>query len=118
MEKHVTVLGALYIAFNILGIMAAFIVFTVIVGGGLLSGDSEAIVITSIVGTVIAFFLSITSLPGIVGGFGLLKRKYWAKILVTILGCINLIHIPFGTVLGIYTLWVLLNKETEKEFVT
>ena len=48
MEKHVTVLGVLYIAFGALGILAAIIVFAAIVGGGILSKDSEAMAITAI----------------------------------------------------------------------
>lgn len=118
MEKHVNLLGILYIVFSILGILAAVIVFTAVVGGGVLSGDEEAIAVTSIVGTTIAFFLTITALPGLIGGFGLLKYKSWARILVIIIGCLNLINIPIGTCLGVYTLWVLLNKETEPLFLS
>ena len=33
-----------------------------------------------------------------------------------VLSAINLINIPFGTVLGIYGLWVLLTRETELLF--
>jgi hypothetical protein len=33
-----------------------------------------------------------------------------------VLGIINLVNIPFGTALGIYTIWVLTNKETEALF--
>jgi hypothetical protein len=116
MDDHITILGALYIAFDVLGIFAAIIVFTVIAGGGLLSGDPDAIAITSIVGSSIAFFLIVISIPGIIGGIGLLKRKNWARILVLILGFLNLINIPLGTVLGIYTFWVLMKEETAAIF--
>ena len=56
------------------------------------------------------------SAPGIIGGLGLMKKQSWARILVLVLGVINLINIPFGTALGIYTIWTLTNKETEKLF--
>ena len=118
MEKHITVLGVLYIAFSALGILAAIIVFTAVVGGGLISGDSEAMTITAIVGPTIAFFLILVSAPGIIGGIGLLKRRDWARILVLILGFLNLINIPFGTVLGVYTIWALLKDETVQHFST
>jgi hypothetical protein len=36
--------------------------------------------------------------------------------LTLILGCINLIKLPFGTALGIYTLWVLLPAQSEEEY--
>lgn len=112
MEKHITLVAAINIGFGVLGMFAALIVFTAIVGGGILSGDSEAMAITSVVGTVIAFFLALKSIPEIIGGVGLLKRKPWARILVLIIGCLDLLEIPIGTAIGIYTIWVLLNEET------
>ena len=117
MEKHVTVLGIIYIAFSALGLLAAVIVFMAIVGGGILSGDSEAMAITAIVGPAIAFFLFIVSAPGFIGGIFLLKWRPWARILILILGFLNLFFIPFGTILGIYTIWVLLKNETAQLFI-
>ena len=52
------------------------------------------------------------AVPSIAGGVGLLKGKFWARILVLILGIFNLIDFPIGTLIGIYTIWVLLNQET------
>ena len=112
MEKHVTALGVLYIVVNVMGLFAAFIVFWIIVGGGLISGDECAMTITAVVGSFIAGIMLFTSLPGIIGGIGLLNMKPWARILVLVLGFINLPGIPFGTALGIYTIWVLFKDET------
>ena len=116
MKNHITILGAAYIAFYVIGILSAGIVLTVLVGSGLLSGDEEAMMILSTIGSIIAYFLIITSLPGIIGGIGILKRQAWARILVLILGIMNLPGIPFGTALGGYTIWVLMNDEVTKEF--
>ncbi len=116
MEKHVTILGVLYIVFGALGILVAIVVSVAVVGGGLLSGEQETIAVTSIVGPIIAFFLILVSAPGIIGGIGLLNRQAWARILVLVLGFLKLINIPFGTILGIYTIWVLMKKETEQLF--
>lgn len=112
MEKHVTVLGILYIAFSALGLLLAIIIFTAVVGGGIISGDSEAMAITGIVGPAIALFFVLLSVPGLIGGIYLLKHRPWARILVLVLGFINLIEIPIGTALGIYTIWVLFKNET------
>lgn len=117
MEKHINLLGGLYIAFSIMGIFAGAVVFAVFVGSGLISGDTDAIAITSTVGTIIAVFLFIFALPELIGGIGLLKKKSWSRILVLVLGFLNLIKIPVGTALGIYTIWVLMKDETEKLFV-
>ena len=116
MEKHVTVLGILYIAFSALGLLLAVIVFAAVVGGGIISGDSEAMAITAIVGPAVAAFLLLLSIPGLIGGVYLLKRRPWARILGLVLGFLNLIEIPIGTALGIYTIWVLLKNETAALF--
>lgn len=53
---------------------------------------------------------------GIIAGWGLLDRQPWARMLAIVLGFINLVHMPFGTALGIYTLWVLLPAQSEQEY--
>jgi len=116
MEKHVQVLGILYIVFNILGVLLAGIIFWILIGSGLISGDREAIAIISIVAILISGFIFIISVPGIVGGIALLKYKPWSRILVLILGFLNLIDIPFGTALGIYSIWALMKNETVELF--
>lgn len=65
-----------------------------------------------IVGGVLIAFGAI----GIVAGWGLLTHQSWARMLAIVLGFLNLIHVPFGTALGIYTLWVLLPAESEREY--
>jgi hypothetical protein len=88
-----------------------------IVGAAAESGDAAvAIPIIGIAGTALVGFLLLLSLPGLITGFGLLKYQPWARILGLVLSALNLINIPFGTALGIYGLWVLLNKDTERLF--
>ena len=117
MGQHIKILGILYIAFSGLGLLGAVIVFTAVTGAGILSGDMEAMAITSIIASAVALFLLVLSLPGIIGGYGLLKKYSWARVLVLILGALNLLNVPFGTVLGVYSFWVLLNEEATKEFI-
>ena len=116
MENHVRILGVLYIIVSAFHLLIGFIVFIILFGAGLISSDVEALTITTIVGSVIAAIITITSLPGFVGGIGLLKHKNWARILVIILGFLNLLAIPIGTILGVYTIWVLLNNDVEQVF--
>jgi hypothetical protein len=56
------------------------------------------------------------ALPGLVAGFGLLAYKSWARILAIVLAALQLLGFPFGTIFGIYVLWVMLNKDTERLF--
>lgn len=40
-------------------------------------------------------------------GYSLLTRRPWGRVLAIVFAILSLIKIPFGTALGIYTLWVL-----------
>ncbi|MEO8216931.1 MAG: hypothetical protein ABI718_07605 [Acidobacteriota bacterium] len=116
MEKHVTILGIIYIAFGVLFLLAAAIVFVAVAGGGLISGDREAIAITSAVATVVSAFLVLFALPTMAAGIGVMRHRPWARVLALIIGVLNLLNIPFGTILGIYTIWVLMNDDTARIF--
>ena len=116
MKQHVTIVATLHIVFGLVKLLLAAIAFVAIVGGGLISGDPEAMAITGIVGPIVAFFLVALAIPGIVGGIGLLKGKSWARLLVLVLAVLNLLDFPLGTAISIYTIWVLLNSETSALF--
>ncbi len=123
MLTHVKVLGVLYLAVGICMLLGAlFLAMTMggvagIVGA---SADPEdaaiAVPILGIAGTALAAFFGIFSLPSLITGYGLLNYKPWARIVGIVLSAISLIIIPFGTIIGAYGLWVLLNKETERLF--
>jgi hypothetical protein len=122
---HVKVLGVLYIALSLFGLMAAlFLGLAVGTASGIvgLNADAKdaaiALPIIGIAGTMLVVFLVALSVPGLIVGIGLLKFHPWARILGIVLSVINLIHIPFGTIVGIYGLWVLFNKDTEKLFTS
>jgi len=116
MQKHITFLGALHIGLSILGLIIAVFIFSLLTTIGFISQDEDAMMVLSIIGVVIASFLLITAIPGIIGGIGLLKRKSWARILILILAAIDLLDIPLGTALAVYSFWVLLQDETAKIF--
>ena len=65
--------------------------------------------------TVGRIFL-ISGVIGLIAGWGLYERRSWARILAIILAFVNLVHPPFGTAIGVYTLWVLLPAESEVEY--
>jgi hypothetical protein len=49
-------------------------------------------------------------------GYGLLTRQPWGRTLAIIIAILSLFKIPFGTALGIYTLWVLVPAESALEY--
>jgi len=57
-----------------------------------------------------------SDLPGIVGGVWLLKHKTWARYMVLVLSVLALLNIPIGIAIGVYSIWVLVQDETEKLF--
>jgi hypothetical protein len=120
---HVKVLGVAYIALSTFGIVAALFISMIvgtasgIVGASADAGDAAiALPIIGLTGMMLVIFLLLISLPGLIAGIGLLRFKPWARILGIVVAVLNLIHIPFGTIVGIYALWVLFNKDTERLF--
>jgi len=114
MKQHVTVAAALNIGLGVLGVVLAIIAFTVLAGIGFLiaaSGDPDAMPILTFIAVIAAGFFLITSVPDIIGGIGLVKRQSWARILVLILSVLKLINIPLGTIVGVYSIWVLMQDE-------
>lgn len=123
MQTHVKVLGVLYLVVSACFLVGAlFLLLAMGSAAGIVGATAEpedaaiAIPVLGIAGTALAAFLGLFALPGLAAGYGLLMLKPWARILGIVLSAISLINIPFGTLVGIYGLWVLLNKDTERLF--
>jgi len=56
------------------------------------------------------------SSAAILTGYALLTRKPWGRVLGIVFGIFALLKIPFGTALGIYTLWVLAPQASGAEW--
>lgn len=116
MEKHINVVAALHIGYSIFGIIVGTLLFVILYFAGNLADDNEARFILNIVGNVIMVLFAIISLPGIIAGIGLFKRKEWARILTLIISVIDLFSFPIGTAVGIYSVWALIQPEVIQEF--
>jgi hypothetical protein len=66
--------------------------------------------------SVIGFAILAKAAVGFAAGWGLLQKEPWARVLTLVLAFISLFHVPFGTALGIYSLWVLLPAPSEEEY--
>jgi hypothetical protein len=122
MDTHVKVLAALQIAMGALGLLFAVILLVVFGGAASVvgaSGDSEAqfaVPIIGITGMVLVAVLVVLSVPGIITGIGLFGLRPWARIAGIVLSILELTMIPFGTLVGVYGLWVLFSHDTERLF--
>lgn len=121
MEQHIKILSVLFIIFGILGLLLA--VVTLVSGAGIaatiLSNENsqEGRAAATFMGgcfTVIAVLMGLMAIPSILAGWGLSKRKSWARILTLVLGFLSLPSIPVGTALGVYAIVIMFNDETKR----
>ena len=113
MKNHTQIVAALHIAMGVLSLLGAIAVFAVLgLAGGIVvsQGEREAGGIIGVVAVVLGGLLAVLAVPGIIGGWALFAGRSWGRPFVMVLGVIHLINIPFGTALGIYTLWALLRE--------
>lgn len=124
MEKHiklVAILNIVYRSFVIVGSIVLFVLAAVfgrimdfLERKGDLRADEvprEILDVLPFVFVVIGIVIALVSVVGIIGSVGLLKRQEWGRIMVLVVSFFNLMHVPLGTALGVYSIWVLLNDE-------
>lgn len=129
MEKHIQLVGILNIVYRSIAILGSLVLFVLAAGfatffeylirWGSVRSDEVPLEVLHIVPFILAMvgvFVFIVSVIGIIGAVGVLKKKEWGRILLLVISFFSLIRIPLGTLLGIYSIWVLLNGETIKAF--
>lgn len=116
MEKHINVVAALQIGLSIFNLLIAFLIFTVLklIVGFIDYQNGEFVL--SVIANVIAIVFIVVSIPGLLAGFGLYKRQEWARILTMVLSAIEIFNFPFGTAIGIYSIWALIQPENVAAF--
>src|ERR1700735_5525611 len=122
MAQHVKILGILHIIFGALGVlgaMAALLIFggvSALVAADHSSDSLAAIPILGVIGGFLFILIMALSLPGLIIGIGLVQFRPWTRFGAIVISGFDLLGFPFHTALGIYGLWVLLNRETELLF--
>jgi hypothetical protein len=125
MRDHIRILGILNIVMGALTALIGVILVVILAGtagliGAGLTGDYEngqvAAPILAFVGLCFGVFFLILALPSIIGGWGLMNLKPWARILMIVISILHLFNVPIGTALGVYGLWVLLSDEARRIF--
>jgi hypothetical protein len=120
LHMHVPIVGWLNIVANSIFLLLGICGFVLLAGIGVLaaadSGDAVAFPILGLIGTVGLLFFAVLALPGLLAGYGLLKRKKWGQILGVVVGVLGLLNIPVGTALGAYTLFVLFQNSANDYF--
>ena len=110
-ESHIQTVGILHLVHSGLLIIIGMFLFALLGGIGALSGDEDALLVLGIIGTVAVSLMFVIAVPGIVGGIALLRHARWSRIFMIVLSALKLIDIPFGTALGIYSIYALLRPD-------
>jgi hypothetical protein len=110
---HIRLLGILWLAISALRLIPGL--FLIAIAGSRIFPPDIPPFVQALLPAIGLCFLLVAGI-GIAIGWGLLARQSWARMLTIVFGAISLIDIPFGTALGIYTLWVLLPAESEEEY--
>src|SRR5262245_17170807 len=118
---HVDFLGVLFIVWGVLttligvstlalGIAAAAMIASRGSGGQFAAGVTVAAF------TTLAVMAMIWGVVHVVVGVPLRRRHPWARLVALMLGSVDLLLLPYGTALGVYALWVLLNEKSKALF--
>jgi hypothetical protein len=121
MEKHVDLLGMLYMIWGALSLLAGGALW--ILGAGALSivmtssvderAPEVAAALTALMFGLLGAVALAWGLLNIVAGRALRepRRRASTRIAALILASLDLFFVPFGTALGSYALWVLLHRQ-------
>jgi hypothetical protein len=121
-QRHVHTLAILWLVYSIFAILAWFMAIPFLGfifnhgGHGLYHGDFPFGMSMGWFVPIITAVVYIRSGFGLLVGIGLLRRDRWARPLALVVGILMLLKIPFGTALGIYTLWVLAPAQSGHEY--
>jgi O-antigen/teichoic acid export membrane protein len=117
MKKHVTLVSALQIGFSTIGLIGAIVIFFVFnFANSFVMDDEVANTVLRFLSVALPMAIGSVSAIGLIGGIGLLSYQEWARILVLIIAAIGCMNVPFGTIKGVYSIWVLMQDETIKLF--
>src|SRR5690349_10296611 len=115
---HVRLLGILCMAYAALEIVHG--IAAIIVAGFIFGPHGAAAGVPPFLRPLVVLggmFSIIKGAFGFPAGWGLLNRQAWARPMAIVVAVVSLFfNIPFGTALGVYTLWVLLPASSEDEY--
>jgi hypothetical protein len=96
-----------------LGIGAVAVIASAARGGG---GADVAAAVTAAAFTALAIIAMIWGAAHVVVGVPLRRHQPWTRLVALMLGAVDLLLLPYGTALGIYAIWILLNEDAKKLF--
>lgn len=121
MESHKRILGILFIISGLLHLFGLLflsflfsLIFPLIFEHAHLDDQWVLVWVLPFLKAFAVIVILLVAIPSIIGGWGMLAEKKWAMVLILVLGCLKLFSFPFGTALGIYTIWVYAEDHKQK----
>ncbi len=97
---------------------ALFVIILVSLNGGVIINPVNFNDYLKLIGFLGSILLLLVSIPGIIGGIGLLNQRHWARNLILVVGIFYLFFIPLGTFLSMYTMLVLMRDQVALLFIS
>ena len=120
MLTHVDFLGVLFVVWGLLTALVGVSTLALGVAAAALvtsrAGGSVAAGVTAAAFTALALMAMVWGVVHVVVGIPLRRRQPWARLIALMLGSVDLVLLPYGTALGAYALWVLLNEKGKAVF--
>jgi len=122
-KSHVDFVGVLFIAWGLLTVLVG--VSTLALGVGAVAlitsasrggGGQVAAGIMAAAFTTLAFIAILWGTAHVIVGVPLRRCTPWSRLIALMLGSVDLLLLPYGTALGVYAIWVLLNEDGKKLF--
>lgn len=117
-QRHVHLLGILWLAIsavNVVGGLIAIVIANVLFPHLHLPTEMPVEFITTMM-TIGGILILAKSAVGFIAGWGLMQREAWARVVALVLAFVSLFNVPFGTAVGVYTLWVLMPAPSQEEY--
>jgi hypothetical protein len=123
MKPHVDFLGILFIVWGLLTVVVGLSTLALGVGAVALiasasraGGSQVAAGITAAAFTTLAFIAILWGAAHVIVGVPLRRHKPASRLIAHMLGSVDLLLLPYGTALGVYALYVLLNEKGKALF--
>jgi hypothetical protein len=95
--------GALFVVFLIL-----MMLFMAVVLGGTPGGPPVGFLVFMLL--IVGFIYGAMTIPSFIAGYGLLKKRKWARTASIISAVVAAMNFPFGTAVCVYTFWFLFSE--------
>jgi hypothetical protein len=122
--SHVELAGILFVIWGLLTtvlggstLALGIAVASLIKSAGRVGGNRQfAAGVTAAAFTTLAVIAIVWGVAHVIVGVVLRRRRPWARLVALMFGSVDLVLLPYGTALGVYSLWVLLNDESKRLF--